>query len=468
MRPTLILISFFFSTLGICTPQVIIDMPNHSWLKLKRNGITVSSGIMAYSGGALDTQSRKFLVFGGGHSDYFDNDVWAFDLETLTWELRKTGSGYPNNIPADRFDPTNYPGAIFDTNARDINFYRPITRHTYSSAIFIPTTKEMFIMGSVAWYGSSGGSSGEIWASNGIGAHAFNYINNTWRYLGKEPYGDSSAATAFDPNTNSLWMAGDNRFYKYDIASGQWTLLLPYPQLSLNNHTSLTYDQSCGCLWMYGSNSPDKNEMWKYTIASNTWQKIPATGTLPNPNGGYGVIDYSINNELLLVKSGNLFSFNKTSYVWTLESPSNSPVGCGTTIGLAPYSRFEFDPVSGVAYMIAVCNSDDEVWAYKPRSSAPDTTPPTIASASAVSMTSVSVMFSEPVSQVQANMLTNYAINSVNIQSAAIQPDQKTVVLTVNNIAAGSYTLTVNNIADISGNVIVPNSQYNFSSDGCF
>src|SRR5690348_5168166 len=39
----------------------------------------------AWSGGSFDVKRERLLVWGGGHSDYAGNEIYAFDLQALKW-----------------------------------------------------------------------------------------------------------------------------------------------------------------------------------------------------------------------------------------------------------------------------------------------------------------------------------------------------------------------------------------------
>src|SRR5215831_10640591 len=41
--------------------------------------------IAAWCGGALDTQRSRLILWGGGHADYYGNELYAFDIPTLKW-----------------------------------------------------------------------------------------------------------------------------------------------------------------------------------------------------------------------------------------------------------------------------------------------------------------------------------------------------------------------------------------------
>lgn len=87
---------------------------------------------------------------------------------------------------------------------------------------------------------------------------------------------------------------------------------------------------------------------------------------------------------------------------------------------------------------------------------APDTTPPAVVSATAISATRVDVVFSEEVEPLNAQKAANFTTNPLlTVSAAALQPDGKTVRLTTALQAVGTtYSLTVANIRDLAGNLI--------------
>ncbi|MCC6251109.1 MAG: lamin tail domain-containing protein [Bacteroidia bacterium] len=96
-----------------------------------------------------------------------------------------------------------------------------------------------------------------------------------------------------------------------------------------------------------------------------------------------------------------------------------------------------------------------------------DVIPPTIVSCTAISPSSVDVLFSEAVSLSTSENVGNYGINNgINISTAirdAINP--ALVHLTFSNTLTANipYVLTVNNVTDLANNIIASNSTINFS-----
>ena len=86
----------------------------------------VEAVVAAWSGGAFDTRRNRLVLWGGGHTDYHGNEVYAFSVESMSWE-RVTE---PN--PAPRLD--------FETNADGT----PNCRATYNGLAYLVHADRLF------------------------------------------------------------------------------------------------------------------------------------------------------------------------------------------------------------------------------------------------------------------------------------------------------------------------------------
>src|SRR5688572_2431081 len=82
--------------------------------------------IAAWGGGALDTKRNRLILWGGGHADYYGNELYAFDIPTLKW-ARLT-------------DPTVSPVMDQEVNADGT----PNSRHTYGGLAYIAHADRFF------------------------------------------------------------------------------------------------------------------------------------------------------------------------------------------------------------------------------------------------------------------------------------------------------------------------------------
>ena len=98
--------------------------------------------------------------------------------------------------------------------------------------------------------------------------------------------------------------------------------------------------------------------------------------------------------------------------------------------------------------------------------SIPDTAPPSVSGASAISTTSVDVAFNEDLDQVTSEDPSNYSINGgISVISAQRDASDLSIIhLTTSALTNGvRYTLTVNNVEDENGNAIVSPIQTKFT-----
>src|SRR4029079_157760 len=82
--------------------------------------------LAAWGGGAVDTQRSRLILGGGGHADYYGNELYAFDILTLTWS-RLT-------------DPFVNPVMDQEVNADGT----PNSRHTYSGLAYLEHADRFF------------------------------------------------------------------------------------------------------------------------------------------------------------------------------------------------------------------------------------------------------------------------------------------------------------------------------------
>jgi hypothetical protein len=88
---------------------------------------------------------------------------------------------------------------------------------------------------------------------------------------------------------------------------------------------------------------------------------------------------------------------------------------------------------------------------------------PVIESVLAINKNTVEVKYTRDMDKATSEGVVNYSLDPfVTINSADLQTDQRTVVLTTNDLATGGYTLTVNSVTDSEGNEIAANSSYDF------
>jgi hypothetical protein len=159
--------------------------------------------ISAWNGGIADTAGNRLILWGGGHNDYFGNEVYALDLSTLTMS-RLNDASAPTNV---NDCPEAYPDG------------RPSARHTYSGLAYLPHQDSMFV------YGGSksvcGGMSGATWT--------FDLAALNWRKAEPQgidrPANTPGALADYDPNTGMVFLSDTVNLFRYDPAAARYQKL---------------------------------------------------------------------------------------------------------------------------------------------------------------------------------------------------------------------------------------------------
>jgi hypothetical protein len=145
--------------------------------------------IGAVSGGAYDTKRERYIVWGGGGTDIWRNEVTVFDMNTYTW-IRLND---PNDFP---------PGG--DGNAFNIAHYddgAPVSRHSFCLVQYLPDPIDRLYVGG----GEVSGFGGLPFLDNQT--YLFNFDTLTWTP------GVSTVSTGFGSlaavdTDNRVWQHG--------------------------------------------------------------------------------------------------------------------------------------------------------------------------------------------------------------------------------------------------------------------
>ncbi len=154
----------------------------------------------AWSGGAFDTSRNRLLMWGGGHSDYAGNEVYALDLDTLTLERLD--------------DPT---AVLRDgcTNGGTYADGKPVSRHSYNHLAYLPGQDALFAWGGSQW--QCGFFRDDAWAFS-LSALSWTPLSTT-----NGPSGGFGRSVAFDPGSGLVYARDDFDLYSYSPAANAWT-----------------------------------------------------------------------------------------------------------------------------------------------------------------------------------------------------------------------------------------------------
>ncbi|MEP1034479.1 lamin tail domain-containing protein [Ekhidna sp.] len=190
----------------------------------------------------------------------------------------------------------------------------------------------------------------------------------------------------------------------------------------------------------------DVNEVRLYRQDAGTSTELTLSGTIQQLTS-QAFVDVAVSRSELGIWEVEV---NSTSQGNSTDNTYNSATHFGLQIRYTANTRdngFYFDDFGGTVTPVA------------------DTDPPIIQSVTAISETAVEVQFDEDVDLTTAQNIGNYALDgSVSISNAVLDgADNSLVHLTTSALTNGStYNITINNVEDLSGNIIVSDSQDSF------
>lgn len=290
--------------------------------------------IGSWSGGAYEEAGKRLWVWGGGHGDYYGNEIYAFGVEKLSWE-RVTDPTPATTLSADPMPDGN-----------------PISRHTYDGLAF------MSHAGRLLAYGGS-------MAGNGYGTQvtwAFNPGTKTWS--DRKPAGSGNSPTTnccnftgeYDPDTRKVYMRDPNRLCAYDFDRNEWTVALAW------THT-----------WGPGKTVVDTRRKVLFTLGSKEFLAYDLTTGKDvsadwKTTGGEAVIDgYGVGaaydskaDRLVAWVGGGPWALDLSTKVWTRMSSTGAPAAPQQN---GTFGRFRY--VADDNVFLLVNDVDDDVYAYK-------------------------------------------------------------------------------------------------------
>src|SRR6266849_4211047 len=107
---------------GIPTTLGWYQIPNTTGPACPSGFTGCANVVAAWSGGIADTTRNRLILWGGGHTDYNGNEVYALDLNTLTFARLNNPSTPAGSCVAANPDGT------------------PNSRHTYGGLAYLPST----------------------------------------------------------------------------------------------------------------------------------------------------------------------------------------------------------------------------------------------------------------------------------------------------------------------------------------
>ncbi len=190
----------------------LLQMPANSWLTmpntafsafcvpLEQPGVHGCCGcpavVEAWGSGIFDDANRQLILFGGGHTDYWGNEVYAFDLKTMSWRLLKAST--PVTQSQLNQDP------LYDGT--------PNSRHTYDNLVYLRGRGAMFLYGGSQ--ADNGGGVNTTWV--------FDIASATWTLMQarlNQYVPHYFNGSAYDESTDAIYIRDEYGLHRWSPAT---------------------------------------------------------------------------------------------------------------------------------------------------------------------------------------------------------------------------------------------------------
>ncbi len=319
-------------------------------------GVAANSGCSAitwaWNSGVMDTTRNRILLWGGGHNDYWGNEVYALSLESGTMQ-RITDPATPNNASC----PEALAGGT-----------QPNSRHTYDGIEYMPNVDKMFVLGgSLA---PCGYMANDTWFFN-MQTNAWEVVNAT----GDIPNAVPGLLSGYDANTGKVFVHDNHYLYAFNPTTKVYTMLSDYAYTDY--HLSAVVDPVRKKFVMIGN-----GDAWVYDIsASSTYVRSALTTT-----GGAAIVNESspglvydpVADKIVAWAGGNtVYSLDMNTKVWT---PTTYTGGPGAAYNEGTFGRWQYSPQSNA--FVYYGDTDANAYIFRMSTDGGTTTPPTPVSGS--------------------------------------------------------------------------------------
>ena len=323
--------------------------------------------ILAWGGGAYDANQRKMMIWGGGHNDYWGNEVYVFDLREGHWE-RMTDPTPGNLVSEAKTDPL--PDGL------------PNSRHTYDGLQYISRKAQMFAHGGAISPG--GGGTSVTWI--------FDMAKRSWHIAAESGGpGGYALASGYDPASGQVIVRGTKGLWSYDVDTSEWSALAGFgyapfwPRYEVSGDKRGAVDTKRQLFWSVGSNDLLVWDIRRKEVVTNDWATFGA-GEYSNrtrlrnyaaqifESGGGEVFNASAPgfdfdskaDQFVAWKGGPPYILDLPTKEWHIGSATGAP---STQASNGTFGRWRYLPEYNVFILVNSVSSN--VFFYKNRSGGP-------------------------------------------------------------------------------------------------
>ncbi len=292
-----------------------------------------STIVRAWNGGTVDTNRNRLLVWGGGHNDYWGNEMYALDLPTMSIQ-RVVDPGQTSSSNCNESLPDG----------------TPTSRHTYDGSTYIAHADRFFsTTGSLSPCGSG---ADDTWT--------YDFAASRWQFMtGRasrtlDVYGTMAE---YDPASRLVYVKDTSHFYSYSFENNRYTKLNVADQF-ISYDFSGTIDTTRRKFVMIGDGVKvvDLNTNTMSTMSTTNAPSFVTSRESP------GVAYDPVADRIVAWHGGgNVYALNMDTGAWTQVATGPGPTSSAPSQGT--YGRWGYIP----AYRVfALINSIDvNAWVFR-------------------------------------------------------------------------------------------------------
>ncbi len=300
--------------------------------------------IAAWSSGTADTGRNRLIVWGGGHNDYYGNEIYAFDLNTLA--LTRLNNPSP-------------PNAVLGPCITTLSDGAPNSRHTYNTPTYVAHADRMFdFSGSMAC--GAGDAGQDTWTLN-LATLAWQRKDPT---TGGPPTDTLGSLAAYDPNTKLVFVHNTAELWSYNYDTNAYQLL--NASASTDYHLTGVVDPVRKLLILFGG-----TQVRAFSIASGSsyamlnWGAL-VTGCNPIKNADYPGLAYDPDIDRIVGWAGGntVYIFDPDTKVCTPQTFTGGP---GAQQVNGTHGRWRYFPEFGVFVLVNAASQNVFTLRLSPR-----------------------------------------------------------------------------------------------------
>lgn len=295
--------------------------------------------VAAESGAAFDTNRNRFMIWGGGHGDYSGNEIYAFDVDTLSWERIE------DNTPV-----AQIPG-FYDPTTETYPDGKPASRHTYDGLVYLPDQDVLWEQGGSRWSNGSAAT----WAT-------WQYDLNSSQWERKADADNGYASTfginaQYDPVSKKvIWrdsFDGNSPFIKeYDPVTDVWTKTADIATTG-SSSTSSALDPGRRIVIFIGTANYGTSEFFTYNIDTHQYLDLSyvTTGDIEIQDARAPGAAYSSVADTIVAWEGgsDVYTLDLDALTWTKvdADPTNTVIPNAAT-NTGTFGRWQYVPSEDV------------------------------------------------------------------------------------------------------------------------